>query len=179
MTSTLFFSIAHTGQYVSSESLIAFRMSESAVSLEFKTNSRNIFSKDVGCWSRMCIALSICMILIGVPLLCSSCTLERSGYLIYYSLIMAAVGVIISFIDIPLLFILQTTISDDFRGRILSLGMSMAKAVSPVALIISGLLVSALPPYTLPMIGGILLLMLSMFYAKGNLLHPKQALSPK
>jgi len=75
-------------------------------------------------------------------------------------------GIAISFIDIPLFYILQKTIPDEFRGRVLSIGLSIAKMILPVALIIAGVLINLLPSYFLPIISGVLLCIFSIFYIK-------------
>ena len=95
------------------------------------------------------------MVLIGFPMMLSN--LCADFYLIYYSVIMMILGIAISFIDIPILYILQMEIDDSYRGRVLSLGTSMAKIISPVALLASGYFMNKVPPYVLPMTGGFLL----------------------
>ena len=107
--------------------------------------------------TKMSAITSLCMLLIGFPLMFSNLCVDF--YLIYYSVIMMILGIAISFIDIPILYILQMEINDSYRGRVLSLGTSMAKIISPVALLVSGYLMNKVPPYVLPMTGGSLLLL--------------------
>lgn len=114
------------------------------------------------------ILLSTSMISLGIPLLFLSLRINSIFYLLYYSIIMIAFGIFIAFIDIPILYLLQKIICDEFRGRVLSIGMSIGKIVAPIALIISGLLINILPPYFLPMTGGSLLLIFNIIILKGS-----------
>ena len=75
---------------------------------------------------------------------------------------MILAGAAISSIDIPIFYILQQSIPEEFRGRVLSIGISIAKIVLPVALIIAGALINLIPTYILPIIGGVGLCIFSM-----------------
>lgn len=111
--------------------------------------------------------LSACMIAIGFSVILHHYQVHNETvYLIYFILIMILAGIAISSIDIPILYMLQQTISDDFRGRVLSIGISIAKIILPVALIIAGVLINLILPYILPIISGIGLCIFSMFYIK-------------
>lgn len=79
---------------------------------------------------------------------------------------MILAGITISSIDIPIFYILQKTVPDDFRGRVLSIGNSIAKIILPVALIIAGTLINLMPTYILPIISGAALCIFSMLYIK-------------
>ncbi|WP_432403005.1 MFS transporter [Wukongibacter sp. M2B1] len=107
---------------------------------------------------RMNLVLAACMIMIGVPILPIQIINDPLALLTYYCVIMCIVGVAISFIDIPILLILQKNIADEYRGRVLSLGMSLVKIISPLAFIISGALMNIIPIYLLQMIGSMVLL---------------------
>ncbi|GAA0719606.1 MFS transporter [Clostridium malenominatum] len=114
------------------------------------------------------IVLSICMILIGLPTLVINIQFSSRIYLIYYCTILMFTGIAISLIDIPLMYMLQRIITDEYRGRVLSLGISIAKIILPVALIISGLLVNSIPTYVLTFTGGILLSVIIIFVLRVN-----------
>lgn len=112
------------------------------------------------------ILLSACMAAIGFSVILNYKIHIASFYLIYYILITISAGIAISFIDIPVFYILQQTISDNYRGRVLSLGISIAKMVLPVALIIAGALINIVPTYTLSIAGGAGLCIFSILYIK-------------
>lgn len=112
------------------------------------------------------ILLSACMAAIGISVILNYKIHIASFYLIYYILITISAGTAISFIDIPIFYILQQTIPDNFRGRVLSLGISIAKMVLPFALIMAGALINIVPTYTLSIVGGVGLCIFSILYIK-------------
>ena len=112
------------------------------------------------------ILLSACMVAIGFSVILHYQVYNETIYLIYFILIMILAGIAISAIDIPIFYILQQTIPDDFRGRVLSIGISIAKIILPVALILAGALINLIPTCTLPIIGGVGLCTFSIFYIK-------------
>ncbi|MVX66534.1 MFS transporter [Clostridium chromiireducens] len=114
------------------------------------------------------IILSICMIAIGISVIMHYTIYDENIYLIYFSLIMLLAGIAVSAIDIPIFYILQQTISESFRGRVLSIGISIAKIILPIALIIAGALINRIPAYILPIISGVGLWFFSMLYAKAD-----------
>lgn len=110
------------------------------------------------------ILLSACMVAVGLSVILHDTVVNETVYLIYFILIMILAGIAIAFIDIPIFYTLQLTIPDEFRGRVLSIGISMAKIILPVALIIAGALINLIPSYFLPIISGVLLCIFSIFY---------------
>lgn len=112
------------------------------------------------------ILLSLSMILIGVPLLLSYNGYMKFAYVIYYSLIMGILGVIISFIDIPIFSILQKRIPGYILGRVLSISVTFAKILLPIGLISAGVVIEFIPAYILPIIGGILFFIINLFNFK-------------
>lgn len=115
------------------------------------------------------ILLSVCMIAIGFSVLLHFRVYNEIIYLIYFIIIMILSGIAISAIDIPIFYMLQNFIPDDIRGRVLSIGISIAKIILPVALIIAGVLINLIPAYILPIVGGMGLCIFSIFYIKIHL----------
>jgi len=112
--------------------------------------------------------LSLCIAMIGLPVLAVNNIINASVLLIYYCTIMFIIGIAISFIDIPLLSILQKSISDEYRGRVLSLVMSVVKIISPIAFVLSGFLINILPQYLLPIVGSLILFIANVAFLKDN-----------
>jgi len=115
-----------------------------------------------------CILLSACMVAVGFSVILHFEVHIEIIYLIYFILIMILAGIAISSIEIPIFYILQNTIPDSFRGRVLSIGISIAKIILPVALIIAGALINLIPAYVLPIISGLGLCIFSIFYIKSH-----------
>jgi MFS family permease len=114
------------------------------------------------------IALSICMILLGLPLMLIGNSAPEVFYMAYYICVMLVLGFGISFVDIPIIYKLQRSISDKFRGRVLGLGLSLAKIASPLALIISGILTNHIHAFILPVSAGLLLFIVMKSLLKEN-----------
>jgi len=103
------------------------------------------------------IMLSLCTISLGIPLVLRS-LFPHNALVIYYILVMFIFGMTIAFVDIPIIFRLQKTVDEKYRGRILSIGISVAKIVQPLAYILSGLLLDVLQPSILVFSGGLMML---------------------
>lgn len=113
--------------------------------------------------------LSICMIAIGLSVIMQYKIYDNNNlYVIYFCSIMLLTGIAISLIDIAIFYELQQTIPDAIRGRVLSIGISIAKITLPIALIIAGSLINLIPAYIFPIISGVGLLIFTMLYVKND-----------
>ncbi|MFK4307721.1 MFS family permease [Bacillus sp. RC242] len=119
--------------------------------------------------------LAVFMIISGIPVLFKSFEVNDFVYVITYCVVMFFLGLIIALIDIPLIYFTQKEIPDEYRGRVLSIGLSIGKMMQPIALALSGLLLNYIPAYTIPITGGIVFLILNKAYSnKLNLeIHSK------
>ncbi|MDA1543920.1 MULTISPECIES: MFS transporter [Bacillus cereus group] len=109
--------------------------------------------------------VAIFMIVSGVPVLCKSNEMNNTVFVPMYCTIMFFLGLMIALIDIPLIYFMQKEIPDEYRGRVLSIGLSLGKMMQPIALILSGLLLNHIPAYALPIGGGIAFLILNQAYS--------------
>ncbi|WML57813.1 MFS transporter [Neobacillus sp. PS2-9] len=105
------------------------------------------------------VSLSTLMIITGLPVLLEKYQFAPVFYVIFYSIVMFLIGAIVALIDIPLSYIMQNEIPEEFRGRVLSIGISIGKAMLPLALVTSGILLTLIPSYMIQMIGGGLFLL--------------------
>ncbi|WP_242229578.1 MFS transporter [Bacillus cereus group sp. BfR-BA-01329] len=119
--------------------------------------------------------VAIFMIVSGVTVLFKSIEMNNIVFVPMYCTIMFFLGLMIALIDIPLIYFMQKEIPDEYRGRVLSIGLSAGKMMQPIALALSGLLLNHIPAYTLPIGGGIVFLILNQAYSnKLNLeIHSK------
>ncbi|WMM23637.1 MFS transporter [Tissierella sp. MB52-C2] len=101
--------------------------------------------------------LGICTILLGIPILFKNMAFTTIMYTLYYCGVVVVFGVTISCIDIPIMYMLQKMIPDEYRGRVLSIVMSTVKIILPIGLILSGYLLNRIPIYFITTVGGILL----------------------
>lgn len=109
--------------------------------------------------------ISICAVIIGLP---EVLRIPNSTSLYIYIAAAASIGIMISFVDIPLSINLQKTIPDEYRGRVLSLGLSAAKIASPAALIISGIIINKIPAYIVPAAGGAVFFIIDIIMSLKN-----------
>ena len=125
----------------------------------------------------MSMVLALCFIMIGLPVLWITIEFSGVSYILYYCIVVFISGIAIAFIDIPILYILQKTIPDEYRGRVLSIGMSIVKTILPGALILSGILLNKLPSYILPILGGLGLFLFSIVVFNKNSFEDKEQVS--
>lgn len=104
----------------------------------------------------LCYSLAIFMAISGAPVIFNSLQVNPIVYTYIYSAVMFFLGAIIALIDIPLSYILQKEIPDEYRGRVLSIGISIGKIMLPLAMLLSGVLLNLISSYAIPIVGGIL-----------------------
>ncbi len=124
-------------------------------------------------FKKISTALSICIIMLGLPILFTSISFIEIFYVIYYCLIMICFGILIAFIDIPIAYLMQKVIQEEYRGRVWSISISMAKALLPVALLTSGMLINMIPAYIMPFAGGVMLLIINTASVKSGSFYGK------
>lgn len=98
-------------------------------------------------------SLAVVASLVGLPVLIAYTTL---GYGIYFSALSVVMGILISYVDIPIITIMQDEIPANLRGIVFGLTMSLVKVVLPISLIMSGYLVELLPVVIIPALGSAL-----------------------
>lgn len=103
------------------------------------------------------ITLSVAIALLGLPLILADAS--SLAYMIYYISIMVIFGIAISFIDVPILWIMQKSIPDNLRGKVLSISMSIVKLIAPLGLVISGMIINSVPVYIMTFAGGGILML--------------------
>lgn len=100
---------------------------------------------------------------IGLPVLTVHFLLPVTAYTAFYGTVYFLMGVAIAYVDVPIMTLLQTEISGEHLGRVLSIVMSLVKIVLPIALITSGLLIGILPIVLIPILGGMVSFVYSIF----------------
>ncbi|MCR3955119.1 MAG: MFS transporter, partial [Gudongella sp.] len=108
-------------------------------------------------YSRL-LVLSTCLLAllastIGLPAMVTSSTIVYGTYFTALSVLM---GILISYVDIPIITIMQDEIPSALRGVVFGLTMSLVKVVLPVSLLLSGYLVEHVPIFILPIMGAVL-----------------------
>ncbi|WP_413303818.1 MFS transporter [Bacillus sp. 1P10SD] len=120
------------------------------------------------------VSLAIFMMSLGLPIIIEKFQFATLFYVFYYSLVMFLIGSIVALIDIPFSYIMQNEIPDEYRGRVLSIGISIGKAMLPLALVISGVLLTLIPSYIIQILGGGLFLLFNMRSTTKNKIEMKK-----
>ncbi|WP_214484403.1 MFS transporter [Bacillus sp. SM2101] len=110
----------------------------------------------------MTMIISSLTILISGPLLFNQ-TYHPIFYTIFYCVLNIGFGISSSFVDIPIMTFIQQMVPDQLRGRVISTGLTIVKAIVPIAMILSGTLLNIISPYWLPLVGGSTLLSISLY----------------
>ena len=100
--------------------------------------------------------LALLASIVGLPLAFGAYSIMVYG--IYYAGLNILMGIAISYVDIPILTIMQDEIPPGLRGVVFGLTMSLVKVVLPISLLVSGYLVDYVPIALISIVGGALAL---------------------
>lgn len=113
-------------------------------------------------------AVGLSIILLSIPSLYN--VISVSIIIVYFMSIVMLFGIAISLIDIPIMTFIQSTVKEQYRGRVLSMGISLVKIVNPLAYLITGLMIGNIETWIIMMISGVILLGYLIIF-KRNLLE--------
>lgn len=112
------------------------------------------------------VCISLAIMLLSLPLVISLNNYNINYLTIYYFFIMMFMGICISLIDIPFSYNMQTNIGEEYRGRVLSLTISLIKTIVPISYLISGVLLDKFNPVGIIFLGGVITLIVSIVFYK-------------
>lgn len=135
-----------------------------SVALSFLPQREKIFKRTI---ILLTIFIGILMAT-ALPVIPAFSIYSKETYFIYYMVLMAIGGLIVAFIDIPIMVVFQRLIPDEIRGRIFSLIGTMALGIAPLGLLLAGLLIDYIPTWILPITSGILLIIKLVLFIKNN-----------
>lgn len=116
------------------------------------------------------VIISFLMMATGVPSLKFFKSIEPFILLVYFILLNFIIGSALIFVNLPFFIMLQKQTPDEYRGRVNGLLGTMSLSISPIGMLIGGILIDSLPSLILPLICGILFLILTMvLYKKAEL----------
>lgn len=110
--------------------------------------------------------MSLSALVMTLPFLFKPSSLNPLAMTALYGSVMGLLGISVAFIDLPLMIMLQETLPDYIRGRIMGLVSSLAKIILPLCLLASGALLEQIPAFLLPLAGGILAFIFLIFFRK-------------
>jgi hypothetical protein len=106
--------------------------------------------------------LSIICVLLGMPVVPKFMVFGEMTYFIYYIICLLIGGISVICANIPAFVIMQRETPDNIRGRIFGLLQTLCIGISPIGLILSGLIIEKVPVYILPVFSGIVMIVISM-----------------
>lgn len=124
--------------------------------------NKNIFKKT----TKGMFRLGIVFIFLGLPSNPLLSFLPNSIHMIITFIVSALLGMIIISINIPIQVMMQTTIDDEYRGRVGGVISMMSQAITPFGILMFGFLVDQISSYLLPIISGILILAIGILMMK-------------
>ncbi len=117
------------------------------------------------------IGLAVLVMMIGLPPM-----LHLTSQIVnisYYIIVLGVIGSIVMIVNIPIHVLIQRTTPSHYLGRIFGLVETIASAISPLGMILFGVLLDYIPSYVIPLITGFSLLLISMI-AMSKVKEPKE-----
>jgi MFS transporter, DHA3 family, macrolide efflux protein len=119
------------------------------------------------------IGLCFVMAAVAIPLLTS---LSYNLIVGYYLLLMLTFGSLIMVINTPIQVMLQKTIDEEYKGRVFSIIETMSMALTPLGMVLYGILYDLFPGQWILMMSAGLLLCVVLFFARPSeirKIHPE------
>jgi len=133
-----------------------------SILLSFLPQRDKIFKRTI-----ILLTMFICILLaIALPVMPIFSGYSKDIYFVYYVIVMGLGGMIVAFIDIPIMVVFQRLIPDEVRGRVFSLIGTMALGISPIGLLVAGLLIDHIQTWILPISAGLLLIIKLIYFVK-------------
>lgn len=114
------------------------------------------------------LILSISIVFIGLPVVPALRIFNNTTYFILYAIMMMVTSIDLIFVNIPISVTMQRLVPDNMRGRIFGLLNTIASAIAPIGILLSGILSNIIPVYMLPIASGIFLIILSFLMIKNK-----------
>lgn len=127
---------------------------------------------------RSTLMMSILVIVAAVPLFFS---FTNIGNFIYYLLIMLLFGALGVITNTPLGVLLQTSIDEEYRGRVFGIMEMMSMSMMPVGTLIYGILYDFLPAQYILIVSGLCLITLVLLLLRPSIIkmaHPELNVQP-
>ena len=101
--------------------------------------------------------------------------LDYWGNVSYFGLLMFLFGVLVVFVNTPLLTLIQMKVLEEYRGRVFSLLETGALALMPAGTLLYGVLYDMVPPSWLLIISAIFLIMIVLLLVPAPFLERHSA----
>lgn len=113
------------------------------------------------------LVCSLVIIMFGMPIFNGILGLTNIFWFVYYNALIIIIGIALIFVNVPISVMMQRLVPDNMRGRVFGLMGTMAMAISPVGMILSGVFLDMVPAFIMPVATGLILVVLTLMMA-GN-----------
>ncbi|MBS4539163.1 MFS transporter [Clostridium sp. D2Q-11] len=112
------------------------------------------------------VIMGLMVAFIGIPAIGSLQNLNTSIHFIYFILVMIIFSACMIFVNIPISVAMQRMTPDKMMGRVMGTMGTLAGGIAPLGIIVSGLLLDVLPPFIIPIISGILIIIAALVMSR-------------
>lgn len=107
--------------------------------------------------------LGILIFISGLPSVPALSIFSKNVYLIFYITITFITGGILSITNIPIISVLQSKTTDEYRGRIFGIVDMISSGITPLGFVLNGILIDILPCYLITAVAGMLFFIVTFF----------------
>lgn len=111
------------------------------------------------------------MLLMAFPVLNTAKLFSDNVYAAYYMIMMILFSILLMIINIPVMVLIQKLTPDHMMGRVISLVQTMASAITPLGLILMGILVDLMPVYSALIASGVVFLVISLMMSRNKIIQ--------
>lgn len=105
---------------------------------------------------------------IGIPSIGALQSLNTNIHFIYFILVMIVFSIFMIIVNIPINVNIQRMTPDKMMGRVMGTMNTLASGVTPLGVIIAGLLLDVLPPYIIPITSGTLIIIAALVMSRNK-----------
>lgn len=113
----------------------------------------------------------VVFLFMALPVLSSVKLFSDNAYTAYYMSMMTLFSILLMIVNIPIMVLIQKLTPDHMMGRVISLVQTMASAITPVGLIVMGILVDILPVYTALLASGVVFLLTALMLSRNKVMQ--------
>lgn len=113
-------------------------------------------------------SISMLIVLTGLPTLDLNVFSNRTFLFIYYIILMFFTGIILVIINAPIMVVMQRLTPDNLRGRFMGILGTLTNGIAPIGIIITGLIIDKVPSFSLMLVTGTVIFIMSIMMKKNK-----------
>lgn len=112
--------------------------------------------------------MGLMLIFIGLPTIGELKYLNNRIHFIYFIIVMITFSIFMIIVNIPISVRIQRMTPDKMMGRVMGTMNTLAGGITPLGVIVAGLLLDLIKPYIIPIISGSLIIIASLIMSKNK-----------